>query len=158
MGKSKSNTGIKILDDTVDGVTNTVSGAAKNIERNGSSILQNTATAISTGNFNNFDRTLLDIGAAVFTGGASLMANPDDVTNVTGKETGIERATKEAANALNDEARQAKAAEEQRTMDGIASVISGNVGARMRSPGRESTLLTVGGGARRNTLLSLMGS
>lgn len=153
MGSSKSNTGIKLIDDTVDTVINKgTNAAAKNVERNAQNTLQGLGT-LASGNWNNADRTLLDLAGFGLTGG---LANPDDVGRMTGKQTATERMTTEAQNAAKAAEVASETAKNNLALDGIRSTISGQVGARMRAPGRGLTLLGEMGG-RQNTLLSIMG-
>lgn len=154
MGKSKSSVGIKIVDDFVDSTINKgTNAAAKNAERS----LQNVSKSSSllfNGKFNNLDRTLFD--AAVFGSGIGAIANPDDLDRIYGKQTITQRMESEAAQAQAYKADEDVRAREAMAVDGVRSTISGQIGARMRTPGRGMTLLS-GGGGRANTLLTVTG-
>lgn len=153
MGGSKSNTGVKIIDDSVDTVVNRVTNpAARNIERNAQNVAKGWALA-ARGDFDNFGRTLLDTGGMFMGGGA--FVNPDDVTRMTGMQTAGERKEDMATDAARAEAEADKAARKELALSGVRETISGQIGARMRAPGRAQTLLT--GGGRANTLLTMVG-
>ena len=71
------------------------------------------------------------------------------VTQVDGK-------VYKAANILKLDAAADAAAREAMAVDSVRSTISGQIGARMRAPGRGATLLSDGAG-RANTLLTVTG-
>lgn len=136
-----------------------LAGAGTNITRN----LRNTVGGLvqmSKGDFSGADRTLIDAATFGFSGGMSALANPDDVTNVTGADTAINKATKKMKGDAANEAQAADdlalATERQSALNDVAGVISGQIAGRRRSPGRDMTLLG-GGRGRTNTLLSIMG-
>lgn len=143
------------VSDLSNGFNRDVSALSKNVERNGQNLLAGWARAAS-GDFNNFDRTLLDSALFASSGGTSLALNPDDVGRAT-KETATERAVSDAETKAGQEAQAAADAVQNAATADVASTISGQVAARSRAPGRGQTLLSTGAG-RSNTLLSLMRS
>lgn len=171
MGKSKSNTGVGFIDTTVDATLDAtnqlganfgqageaVGGIAKdlgmNAEKNIQNILQGTGMVLS-GNFDNIGSTLLDMGLAGVTGGASLLVNPNDRRRLLG-ETAVGRKVREGQEAADAKAAADLAAQENEKMRQAESNIAGIVGAYSRAPGRRSTLVTVPGAS--NTLLTLLG-
>lgn len=154
MGKSKSSVGIKIVDDLVDSAINKGTNAvAKNVERNAQNVAQGAGLMVN-GKWNNLDRTLLDM--AISGTGFGMMVNPDDVGRSTGKQTAVQRMQAEATTAAEQQAAADAAAREAIAVDGVRSTISGQIGARMRAPGRGVTLLSDGAG-RANTLLTVAG-
>ena len=145
-------------DDTV-GKNSYIGGgqAGKDIEAVGQKYIdaivdpyKNLAYAVSSGNYNNLDKSLLDIATAGATGGL--------IPGLPGfKETGIERATREAVEQAKSNAEAAAAEKERLRLQGIADFMTASVNARRLRPGSaqttggllsassSDTLLTVGG-------------
>lgn len=139
MGKSRSNTGIKIIDEAVDFSANTAAQGAKNVERSVGSMLTETAYAVGTGDFNNYGNTLLAAGAGIATGGYSLAAGYKP------GETGTQRkAREEGAKASAQAVADKKAAENAATAQ-RAGTLRGIIEGRNRAPGRSATLLSSSG-------------
>lgn len=144
MGKSKSNTGIGIIDTVVDTAANkVVTPVAKNVEKN----LQNAATGVASvarGDFNNLGRTVLDV--ALIGTGAGLAINPNDKKRLIG-ETASERRAREAADrqaALDQQqAADAQAQEIANRNRGFIEEITARAQNRRRSPGIGQSLLGV---------------
>jgi len=135
--------------------TQMIGQTGKNIERSGQNALQGMAL-MATGNFNNADRTLLDMGT-MFIG-----VNPDDdVTRLTGKTPAMQRSQGDAATnarlAAEEDVKNAAEAERTKRIGEVNSTIAGIIGAQRRSPGRSLTL--IGGGTNNsNTLLTYANS
>lgn len=136
-----------------DGVRDGVAGAAQNFERNTATQFNNVGRAFK-GDFTGFDRTLID--ATLYASGLGAFANPDDVSTITGTTPGQQqlnvRAEQEAQAQLAADA----AAKEAERLAGIRDVITGQVAARARAPGRSMVFSTGGTGAA-YTLLTPMG-
>lgn len=175
MSKPKINTGIKALDDvgnmTVDAAAAVgtgglslinssvgkdieagIQGAATNLERNIANLSAGAAMA-TKGDFSSLDRTLID-ASLIMTGGGFI--NPDETGTVTGRNTAVEDLTAKAVKDAQDAAAADEATRIETNMADIRSVISGQVSARTRAPGRNMTL--IGGQQASNTLLSLVGA
>lgn len=112
-----------------------VQQVGKNIEKSVSGVLQETAYALGTGNFNNFDQTLLNMGVVATTGG---ILGPQ-ATQL--KETNVQRATREAQEEAALQEMQANAAKEQERLAGLANMLTASAAARRLAPGMSQTLL-----------------
>lgn len=171
-------TGVKALDDVVGGAVNTVTsgvgdlttglnrsvnsasdtvrdlvaGAAKNIERNAADTFNGIALA-AKGDFRGFDRTLIN-AATLGMAPPGFLANPDDVNAATGTTTAEQQLTKAAEEEAAAAAAEEAAYAQESAMNDIRSVISGQISARRRAPGRDMTLLSLGGNTNSNTLLT----
>ena len=114
-----------------------VAGAGKNLERN----LQNTSQGIGLmlqGNFNNADRTLLDIAMGSM-GANGLLINPDDVSR-NYKETAVERVKREGIEKAAENERIALETLTEKQLRARRTTISGLVDSRRASPGRSSMI------------------
>jgi len=151
-GKSKSSTGISLIDSAVDAGVGAVQGAASNIEQNVKGQIAD-LSLISKGNFNNYGQYL---GRTALRIGTMGVINPNDASNITG-DTMSERKAKEAIAAEADVAAQDAANVAAEKSRQITSTISGVVGAAQRSPGRTQTLLR-NSPAGSNTLLTITGN
>lgn len=144
-GKSKSSTGIGLIDQTVDATVDATNKAGQNIEKSGQRMAQGLGE-ISRGNFNNVGNTLLETTAVGLTGGLSMVAGYKP------GETPTERRTREAlAKAYTDEQKQAAdtaQAEADKKQSNINTMVSELVNTRRRQPGKAATLLTTVGAAR----------
>ena len=119
-------------------IEKSVSSLGKNVERN----LQNTTQGIGLmlqGNFNNADRTILDLAMAAKTGGASLLINPDDVSR-NYKESAVERVKREGVAKAAENERIALETLTEEQLRARRTTISGLVDARRASPGRSSMI------------------
>jgi hypothetical protein len=144
-GKSRSNTGIGIIDQAVDTVTNGASDLARHGESQISGLIGETGYAVNSGNWNNYLQTLGKY--APWLGSDAFKAAN------TNLETGSERKTREvaqqdAANAAAD----VVSAKNAQTRE-LTGTIAGIVNQRSRTPGRQQTLLT-GMGGDSGTLLT----
>lgn len=143
-GKSKSNTGIGLIDQTVDAGVNATNQVGQNIEKSGQRIAQGLGE-ISRGNFNNAGNTLLETTAAGLTGGVSVLAGYKP------GETPTERRTREALAKIYTEEQQQIAAEASaaatKKQSDINTMVSELVNTRRRQPGKAATLLTTIGAA-----------
>lgn len=170
MGKSKSNTGIGVIDQSVDAVVNqgtnrvgegirSIDSAIKkgvdplkNLESAGQRLLQGIGE-MSRGNFNNAGNTLLEIGANGLTfGGAGALGYKagETATERRTRETVEKVAGEDAAKAAAD----AQAAADKKQND-INTIVSEMVNSRKRQPGRAATILTtVGAGSEYGPLLT----
>ena len=113
-----------------------VAGAGKNLERN----LQNTTQGIGLmlqGNFNNADRTLLDLAGMAT--GATLLVNPDDLSR-NYKETAVERVKREGIAKAAENERIALETLTEEQLRARRTTISGLVDARRATPGRSSMI------------------
>ncbi len=113
-----------------------VSSLGKNLERN----LQNTTQGIGLmlqGNFNNADRTLLDLAGMAT--GATLLVNPDDLSR-NYKDTAVERVKKEGVAKAAENERIALETLTEEQLRARRTTISGLVDARRASPGRSSMI------------------
>lgn len=126
-----------------------VQQVGKNIEKNVGGAISNLAYAVSTGNFNNFDQTLLQLGTMGLTGGLSAGLNP---ASLQYKETAIERATREAQEKVALEEINANATKEKERLAGLANMLSASASARALAPGMSQTLL--GGGSSGGLLVT----
>lgn len=137
------------------GAGDDIKKVGKNIETN----LQNTAKGVGmilSGDWNNADRTLFDIATIGLTGGMSTAVNPDDATNIIGKQTQVERKVDEMSAQAAADAAAAVQAEIDAKNKQVSDMLGGIVGAQRRAPGRGLTLLGLGGvsGASSGTLLT----
>ena len=123
-----------------DTVRDLIAGGAKNIERNAADTINGLGLAVK-GDFTGFDRTLIN---AFTMGRGGGILNPDDINNVTGTTTAEQQLTKKAEEAAARDAAAEVAKAQESAMADIAGVISGQIGARRRRPGREMTLLSGG--------------
>ncbi len=144
-GKSKSKTGIGVIDNTVDyAVNEVVNPAGQNLEQGGGRILQGIG-AMATGDFNNAGNTLLEISAASMTGGTSLLAG------YKAGETPRERKTREQLAKVYTEEQMQKNADAEaaatKKQEGINTIVGEMVTSRRRQPGKAATLLTTVGAA-----------
>lgn len=162
-------TGIKVVDDTVKGATDLVSdavsqtasglnnsvnaasdtirdavaGAYKNVERNTADTF-NGLGAMAKGDFRGGTRTLIN-AAVSSVAPAGFLVNPEDVDRATGTVSAEKQMIADAeAKAAEDEAAALAYAQES-AMNDIRATISGQISARRRNPGRESTLLNTAG-------------
>lgn len=111
----------------------------KNIEKAGQRAFGGAAQILS-GNWNNADKWLLEMGAAGLTGGTSMLAG------YKAGQSAQERKVQEAeASAQADYQNAVQAAADAQTAD-IKATITGMVDQRKRSPGRQQTLLGSRGG------------
>ena len=148
----------KIYDDTV-GKNSYIGGgqAGKDIEAAGQKYIdamvdpyKNLAYAVSTGNYNNLDKSLMDIAIQGATGGL--------VPGMPGyKETGIERATREAGEQARANAEAAAAEKERLRLQGIADFMTATVNARRLRPGSAQTTGGLLSASSSGTLLSTGG-
>ena len=153
MGGSKSNTGIDIIDDTVDTVVNDVTNPAiKNIETSAQNAAKG-AGAIASGKWDNLGRSLYDIAAL---GTPMMLANQDDVADVLG-ETVEQRMVRQATEQAEQEAVQEANDKETKRLDDINTVLTASAKARMNSPGK-SALLVSGGGSMMSGSSALVSS
>lgn len=151
-GKSKSSTGISLVDNAVDSAVGAAQGAAKNIEQNVQGQIAD-LSLIGKGNVNNYGNYFARTGLRVATLGT---INPNDAANLTGS-TMSERKAQEAVAAEADVAAQDAANVAAEKARQLQSTISGVVGAAQRSPGRTQTLLR-NAPASSNTLLTITGN
>lgn len=117
-----------------------IAGIGKNVERSARNQLQGLAL-LASGNWNNADRTLLDMTLTAASGGAYLAVNPDDVSNNV-KSTPMERLTSEAVEQAKADAAASAQAEKDRRIGEVNNAIAGIIGGQRRSPGRGATLLS----------------
>ena len=143
-GKSKSNTGIGLIDQTVDATVGATNQVGQNIEKSGQRMAQGLGE-ISRGNFNNVGNTLLETTAVGLTGGVSVLAGYKP------GETPTERRTREALAKIYTEEQQQIAAEASaaatKKQSDINTMVSELVNTRRRQPGKAATLLTTIGAA-----------
>lgn len=138
-----SNATNQALDSTSNTIRDAVAGAYKNVERNTADTF-NGLGAIAKGDFRGGTRTLIN-AAVLAVAPAGFLANPEDVDRATGTVSAEKQITADAlAKAAEDEAAALAYAQES-AMNDIRSTISGQISARRRSPGRESTLLNSAG-------------
>ena len=117
-------------------IEKSVSSLGKNVERN----LQNTTQGIGLmlqGNFNNADRTLLDLAGMAT--GATLLVNPDDLSR-NYKETAVERVKREGIAKAAENERIALETLTEEQLRARRTTISGLVDARRATPGRSSMI------------------
>ena len=113
-----------------------MAGAGKNLERN----LQNTTQGVGLmlqGNFNNADRTLLDLAGMAT--GVTLLVNPDDLSR-NYKDTAVERVKKEGVAKAAENERIALETLTEEQLRARRTTISGLVDARRATPGRSSMI------------------
>lgn len=110
----------------------------KNIEKNVGGVLTETAYALGTGDFNNFDQTLLKLGSMAATGGLSAGLNPQSMQY---KETNIQRATREAQEQAALKEVESNLAKERERLAGLANLLTASASARRLAPGMSQTLL-----------------
>ena len=118
-----------------------VQQVGKNIEKNIGDTLTETAYAVGTGNFNNFDQTLLKFATGGATAGLSLALNPESMQY---KETNIQRAAREAQEKAAAQEMEANAAKERERLKGLADMLTASANARRLAPGMSQTLLGSG--------------
>ena len=117
-------------------IEKSVSSLGKNVVRN----LQNTTQGIGLmlqGNFNNADRTLLDLAGMAT--GATLLVNPDDLSR-NYKDTAVERVKKEGVAKAAENERIALETLTEEQLRARRTTISGLVDARRATPGRSSMI------------------
>lgn len=112
-----------------------VQQVGKNIEKSVGGVLTETAYALGTGDFSNFDQTLLNMGVVGATGG---IFGPQ-ATQL--KETNIQRQTREAQEAAALAEMRATAAKERERLAGLADLLTASASARRLAPGMSQTLL-----------------
>lgn len=121
-----------------DTVRDLVAGYASNFEKGIADAANGVGLALR-GDFTGFDRTLIDAFPAAWFFSET---DKDNWTGTTKAETQLQqKANKEAAAAEQA----AKDYEAESALADIRSVISGQVGARMRAPGRDMTLINSSG-------------
>jgi len=135
------------------GVETLVQDAGKNVETNYQNAAKNLAN-IASGDFSNLGQTVFNTGLSL-TG----VLNPDDIRRTSG-QTSVERKTEEVIRQAQIDSANSAAADAatalETSLDGIRSTITGQIGARRMSPGRNMTLLSGGGGVSgTNTLLTI---
>lgn len=149
MGRSKSNTGIGLIDNPVNAMVNEgTNKMAKNVEKSIQKAGQIGGNIIS-GDFNNMGSNLTTLGLITITAGT---ANQDDYQRIAG-ESGDARKIREMGDAAKAEEAEAAAAVEAENVRQQTAQISGIIAARKRSPGRAQTLISTKPSI--NTLLSL---
>ena len=117
-------------------IEKSVSSLGKNVERN----LQNTTQGIGLmlqGNFNNADRTLLDLAGMAT--GATLLVNPDDLSR-NYKETAVERVKREGVAKAAENERIALETLTEEQLRARRTTISGLIDSRRATPGRSSMI------------------
>lgn len=134
------------------GVRDGIAGAAKNFERNAAAKFNNIGRAFK-GDFTGFDRTLIDAA----TTGLMAFANPDDISTITGTTPGQEQLNLRAEQQAQAQAAADAAAKEAERLAGIRDVITGQVAARARAPGRGMVFSAGGGSSDAYTLLTPAG-
>ena len=128
-----------------------VQDLGKNVERS----MQDNLGALALmfdGDFDNFGRTMLDYGLFMTTGG---LANPDDVSRLTGTESNVQRKVREGQEAVEAATAADLAAQASERQRQAAATISGIVSGYNRTPGRSASLL--GDSTAKNTLLTMRG-
>lgn len=118
--------------------------ATKDIEKGVSDSFSD-LSLLASGNLNNADVTLLNL------------ASFGTLGPMTGKESATDRMQSDLQAQAEADVAADLAAQEESRMSDIRSVISGQIGARMRSPGRGMTLLSGMPSSNGNTLLTIAG-
>ena len=124
----------KKLEDTT-GVKVAVGNPLGNFAKNVGDVLTETAYAVRTGNYNNFDQTLLKLGSLTVGGGFL------PLEDMKLKESNIQRATREAQEAAALQEMEASAAKEKERLRGLADMLTSSANARRMAPGMSQTIL-----------------
>lgn len=112
----------------------------KNVEKNTAGIFSDLGYAINSGDWTSFvNRTLVKVNPV--TGGYGLLANPDDVTNLTGTDSAKQKMATKAENQAKDLAAQAASAAETNKLNAINTYMNELMSGRKKTPGVSQTLL-----------------
>lgn len=155
-GKSKSNTGIQIIDEAVDKSVGAVQGAAKNVERNVGDSLNEMVSLTKPGGLNNFGAYVVRSALRTATLGT---VNPEQLKGISGKTGAEQKAEDMASDAAAAETAALLAAQIQE-VEGKKTAVRTKLAEfskmRERAPGRQQTLLTsMNSQPGKNTLLTM---
>ena len=124
----------------LDKLGNVPNQLGKNVEQNTAGIFSDLGYAINSGDWTSFvNRTLVKVNPV--TGGYGLLANPDDVTNMTGVDSAKQKMATKSENQAADLASQAATAAETNKLNAINTYMNELMSGRKKTPGVSQTLL-----------------